>query len=383
MPEWNFFSGACIFAAFFATIPDFDVSHDSVLYSSAVSILVGSAVIVSIHVLFFALSSMSPIPLLQLCYLTLTFLVETSLFLVLCQSMGKRGPQKFTIPVEYAYIPLLIVMLLASIRKCATNPIPVDKRWTSPYAYLITQSTAFQLATLAVFTQIIASLPATNLSYPSTIEGVLPIYILLVILYATPTHEVAKNLHYTLLSTVGKCGILALGILRMGSVGPPDKSVFNRLHDFYLIRISCHSDPQLNYDDLSPIEHLLSYKMIFGHFAKLVYITSACIWFNKIMCLKTWGVPLMSYQNSRHEVVLVSTISAVMLAAFSVSKQHGAFNNINSHSNGMLEGLVIDIIICIVISVICSKYLHNRASDRINTTILPIIQYLNSIKKQY
>ena len=186
------------------------------LYNSATSIIVGSSIILGVHALLYALRKISRLFIhdwLELCYLSSSFLVEVSLFLVLCQSIGKRGPQKFTIPVEYAYIPLIIVVLVATIRKHPSKT-PVPSMDASP---------GFQFATFVAFLLITIRPTEPNMSFPGRVSDMLPLYILFVILYAVPSSEVAGSLSNSVISALCKCGILAFAILQMAAVPLPDQ----------------------------------------------------------------------------------------------------------------------------------------------------------------
>jgi hypothetical protein len=85
---------------------DVSAMQDSVL-SVFASISVGALIIVGVHGMCMVSSPMFR-RLGRHLHLATSFLTEVSMFLVLSQNIGKRGPQQYTIPVEYAYLPFLV-----------------------------------------------------------------------------------------------------------------------------------------------------------------------------------------------------------------------------------------------------------------------------------
>jgi hypothetical protein len=251
MLEWNLFGGACLFAAHFATLQNVDAMQESVL-PLFTSISVGALIIVCVH-LGYHINLTVPGIVRRLgrdLYTCTSFLTEVSMFLVLCQNIGKRGPQQYTIPVEYAYLPFLVTVLLYS------SQINFSTIWVQ-----CSQGVAFLL---------ILFYPVTyNMSYPGDISHVVPVFVLLVFIHAVPVSDVSSDLHHTLVSIFGKILALALGIGMMHSVPRPDPSTFNRLHDFYLLRAVSHFDPQFIESDVTPFEHLFSFHGLAGHVVKV------------------------------------------------------------------------------------------------------------------
>jgi hypothetical protein len=149
--------------------------------------------------------------------------------MVLGAGIGKRGRTEHNIPTEYAYLPLLAVILIVMNRDVSSHKCVESHR-------------VFQVATLIPFVLIISIYPCNshlyNMSYPGNSLEIYPLYVLLVSIYAIPT---TRNTHLVA-SALSKSLVLIIGISCMSAVSGPDMSTFQRLHDFYGIRIVSHVD---------------------------------------------------------------------------------------------------------------------------------------------
>jgi hypothetical protein len=330
MLEWNLFGAACLFSAHFATLQDVAAMSSSVL-SLLTSISVGTLIIVLVHlVCYLNLQVYDSLQrLVRHTYIATSLVVELSMFLVLCQNIGKRGPQQYTIPVEYAYLPFLGTILVYAA------PIRIRTAWV-------------QGSTAVAFFLILFYPIAHNLSYPGEISYVLPLFVLLVCIHAVPVPEISKNLNYTCISLTAKTLALVVAIVAMHSVPRPDPSTFHRLHDFYLIRAVSHFDPQFKNSSMTPFEHLFSVHGFVAHVTKLVYLTTSCTAFTRAYRATTSIAAADGhYMNSRHEVLLLGPAACIILSAMSVSKQYDY-----SHSTAMLNGILATIGLCVTINLL-------------------------------
>jgi hypothetical protein len=264
--DWNFFGAACILAAHFATLQDAHAMDETVLQDTWLSVLLGSGIVTGVHVVCYLLRTCTH-PLMRLwhlCHTSLSFVTEMSIFLILCQNIGMRGPQEYTIPVEYAYIPFLIVAFIYSMRI-----LPCQN------------SSVQQGMSMLAFVLIVCLSWEPNMSYPGDAGVLLPLFMLLVSIYAVPEEGVTSVWQQVVFSAVGKCIVLGVAIACMNAATRPASEGFHRLHDFYLIRAVSHLDPQFTGSHLTPLDHVLSIKGLVGHIIKLVYLGTSCSWFAK------------------------------------------------------------------------------------------------------
>jgi hypothetical protein len=118
MLQWSLFAAPCILAAYFSTLTE----------NSTVFILTGIFVIVLMHCIWPFLLQTPLSQFLQLYHHSVSGMLEISLFLILCQSIGERNTTQYSIPTEYAYLPLLIVSLIATNRGTRLHT-ELDGRW--------------------------------------------------------------------------------------------------------------------------------------------------------------------------------------------------------------------------------------------------------------
>jgi hypothetical protein len=353
MLEWNFFGASCILAAYIGTLQDASAMHESVFQGSGLSILISTGIILGMHVFCYLLRNTSVQKYLSLWYTALAFTCEVSLFVILCQSIGKRGPQMHHIPVEYAYIPLLVVVLILS------TSVGDD----TPQQRHLLKSPGIQGASMLGFVIIITCAQSPNMSYPGNLHEMLPIFLLLVFIYAVPMPEILSKLEYVICSGICKSLVLTAAILWMNAAPRPDPHKFNRLHDFYTLRSVSHFDPQyILTSKPSPIQHVLSLRGFLGHVIKLIYLTTSCVWYEKVLQLQLWQSTQSMYRNSRNEVVIVGTITSVLLAVACTSKQHDNSHK-HTHTAAMLWGLTTVVACCAILVLVCSKpFVDNRFS---------------------
>jgi hypothetical protein len=119
MLQWNLFAAPCILAAYFSTL--------TIEYSN-VFIFTGISVILLMHCMWPFLLQTPMSQFLQLYQHSVSGMLEISLFLILCQSIGERNTTQYSIPTEYAYLPLLIVSLIATNRGTRLHT-ELDGRW--------------------------------------------------------------------------------------------------------------------------------------------------------------------------------------------------------------------------------------------------------------
>jgi hypothetical protein len=213
MLEWNLFGAPCILAVYFSTLKDVNPTHDNVL---SMPIPLGVCIIVAIHCMWHFLPNTRIYHFINLCHISISLILEISIFLILCQGIGKRGSKEHNIPTEYVYLPLLTVVLILTNRDVSSHKC-VESHW------------AFQVATLVPFVLIISMYPCNshlhNMSYPGNSLEIYPLYVLLVSIYAIPTHDrmASKTRNADLVaSALSKSLVLIIGISCMSSVSGPD-----------------------------------------------------------------------------------------------------------------------------------------------------------------
>jgi hypothetical protein len=359
MLDWNFFGASCILAAYFSSLQDINSMNDTVVYSTWVSILLGTGFIVAVHAVYYLLRGyMSHV--LDLFHNSLSFVLEVSLFMILCQNIGKRGPQRFTIPVEYAYVPLLVVVFVLSIRG-------------KPPALAPTPSLLLQVCTGISFLLIVYLSGVPHMSYPGDSMDMLPLCLLLVLIYAVPERAVLDDIRYVIFSGICKSIIFSFAVSSMNSARRPDVSTFNRLYDFYIIRAVSQFDPQFDDVLLTPVQHLFSLHGLVGHFSKLVYLGTSCVWFGKLTRSQLWVYTSGAYETSRNELLLLGTVVGVLLGVMCVSKRHEYHT---THSVVMLEGLLVTAVACaFTVLLSCKPFTKNT------TTSLFLCRVLNTYQK--
>jgi hypothetical protein len=330
MLSWNLFSASSILAAYFATIPDAARSNAH-LIDSTTSVFLGILVIFTVNYMNHVLRRKPTYHIMLTLYHSSRLLASMSLFLILCQNIGHRGSQHHTIPVEYAYIPILLVSLMTSIKGNARDTLQT--------------SVFFQCCEALSFMVIVFS-TRTNRSNSARIVETLPLFIGLVSLYSIPVEREASNIKSMLISATCKSVVLTVGILAMSLNKFPESSEFSKSHDFYTLRAVAHLDPQVHEYEISPLSHILSEQWLLGQFTKLIYLIQSCISYSELLHLQSFKVSSKNYPNSRHELVIIGTIGMILLSAFCASKQNARLRQHGTHSMAMLWGFITMAIAC-------------------------------------
>jgi hypothetical protein len=253
-------------------------------------------------------------------------------------------------------MPLLIAMLITTNRDASVHQ-RIGCHWI------------FQALTFASFLVIVFMYPYSNfpvnMSYPGNSRDITPLFVLLVSIYAIPMQDVlgagAQTRRCNNLIISALCKILAFTVatLCMHTGATPDHSAFERLHDFYSLRIVSHIDPQFELD-------LLGYLVKFcaSHLTKLVALVTSCVWFGKLFELKIFSALKTDKAsiNSRNEMVFVCTVILVMMAALATSKQHNynhsrtnSTESLETHSVVMMWTILLTIGGCITVALACCR----------------------------
>jgi hypothetical protein len=358
----NLFGAPGILAIYFATIKDANSMNDSALRMPT---LLGVCLIFVIHGIWSVFPESKIHQFINLCQTSISLLLEISLFLILCQSIGKRGSKQYSIPTEYVYLPLLIVLLMVTNRDRTTHRI-VESHWM------------FQSATLIAFLTIVLMYPYSNfpqnMSYPGDSRDIFLLFIALVSIYAIPTQDVqtATTRNIALISSaLYKSLVLIIGISCLNTGSTPDPSKFKRLHDFYSIRMVSHFDPQFEQNSTNIWQIII--KDLAGHFTKLVFLATSCVWFGKLINLPIFSRYRTNTTNhSSHEVVVVCTIVFVMTASLAVSKQHDVAKSMQTHSIIMIWAIMLTIAYCIMVVLICSRPFRGNAVSTLSVIAHPL-----------
>lgn len=225
---FNLYGSSCIFGIYFATLWDADSPTNLAVQWAGIK---GVFIIIVVNVVSRWLTVNQKLTnrsllscdivtyagrTFRLWHVCVSCILEISLFLVMCQGINKRASSEQHIPSEYAYIPLLVGILLStccgkSLECYGTNSI------------LEYSMNNLQFPNMLSFFLLVMVYPlnnyASDMSYPVDGFYAESIFFILMLLYAVPSEEIVCDNGKMTSAVIGKCMVFSVGVLCMNTGG--------------------------------------------------------------------------------------------------------------------------------------------------------------------
>jgi hypothetical protein len=380
---YNLFGSACLFSCFFSSL-DTTYSNN---YNVTHYIPLGVTLILTTN--FFWYSSHTKAfrgritdivyDVVDLWHRSMVFVTDIAIFLLICQPMSRNVNSQMHVPIEFAYIPIILCMCFIIDRSIYTPPPRVDdKKPVISYGRITTTI----LSMICFF--VICQYDQHGIDLTNHMNESVRIFSFTgaVILYAIPMKPTAPHKHTGtdfIALALSKIAILTTGIFLFSNKASPLVNSSYKLHDYYSLRVLSQYNLELEELSETRIYHqnalLVNTPIITIVLNMLLKFTYIMLIGNGFSGLKSSIQARLKYLHpnnvpatTMHELVLCYFMACILLGILVVSRHFQSLHDIvpDTHSDGFLWVILSSIIIPLVfvlghlLSLLIQRYVQNN-----------------------
>jgi hypothetical protein len=362
---YNLFGSACLFACFFASLDTTYSNNYNVIHY----IPLGATLILTTNFFWYSVHTSAfrghiadiVYDLVELWHKTMVFVTDIAIFLLICQPMSRNVNSQMHVPIEFAYIPIILCMCFIIDRSICTPHLAADDK-TPVISYGRITTTLLSMICFFVICQYDQhGIDLTNHMNESvrmfSFTGA-------VVLYAIPMKPTAPHRHtasdFTVLALT-KVATLITGIFLFSNKASPIVNSSYKLHDYYSLRVLSQYNLELEELSETRIYHqnalLVNTPVLTIVLNMLLKFTYVMLIGNGFSSLKSSIQARLKYLHPKnvpvttmHELVLCYLMACVLLSILVVSRHFQSLHDVaqDTHSDGFLWVIISSMIIPLI-----------------------------------
>jgi hypothetical protein len=358
---YNLFGSACLFSCFFSSL-DTTYSNNYNLY---IFIPLGTAIITSTNSIWYLINTHAMrgkiadtvSNMVVLWHKTMVLVLDISMFLLICQPMSRNVNSQMHVPIEFAYIPIIICMCFIIDRSMHTTPL---------HNHSNTHNISYGRITIILLSMIcflvICLYDKHGIDLTNHMDETVRIYSFTgaVILYAIPTGHHRHTVANFATLALSKITILIIGIILFSYKASPLMHSSYKLHDYYSLRVLSQYNPELEALSETKIYHrnalLVNTPVVTIVLNMLLKITFILLIGGGFSVLKSNIQLQLGWFHKTpkvveiHELVLCYLMVCILLGILVVSRHFQSLHEIvyDTHSDGFLWVILSSVIFPLV-----------------------------------
>jgi hypothetical protein len=356
----NLFGPAVIFACFFSSLETY---HQDI-YNFYIFIPLGINIIIAVNYIAYILSYRAPKirNIINTWQKTLILVTDIAMLLLICKPMSRNTNSQMHIPIEFAYIPVIICtcfIIERSLHNSLQGRMPMNTTTKATEVAIVTLS-FISFLTICLYDK-------HGIDLTNRIDGWVRIssFIAAVIIYSIPLDTISKPHHIEVIQlSLSKISVLVIGIVLFGLKSTPPANNMYKLHDYYSLRVLAQYNPELEarsdvipYHKYEILQDTPIVNTLLNILLKCTFILLAGKSFSLVKHELSSILSVPGNTRSKkfiHEQVLCYLIACILVAVLVVSRhvQNLRMISFEKHSDGFVWVFFTSLLVPTLLSII-------------------------------